>query len=159
MTTKKKAGPRKASTAVRRVATRAKRATRTVHRKAGGMMGLGGQKIHWLKALLFLGAGWYLKPALQSSKIMPLVNLVIPPVNQARLSLNAMGENVGWLEGPVAKGAGLGALAKVLYDSQHSGTIKGVDSLLPFAIGAMADPEPGQEPFGQNAYGSSRWYS
>jgi hypothetical protein len=64
-----------------------------------------------------------------------------------------------YLENMTAKTAGLGALAKVLYDSQKSGSIKGIDSLLPFAIGAMADPEPGQEMFGQNQYTSSRWYS
>jgi hypothetical protein len=63
--------------------------------------------------------------------------------------------------GVIAKGAGIGALAKSLYEAQYSkaSLSKNMNSLLPFALGALADPEPGQETFGQNVYGSSRWYS
>jgi len=123
------------------------------------MLVLGGQKIHWLKGLLFLGAGWYLKPAIQQSKILEMVDAFVPPFKQARLAVYQTDPNIGYMEQPIAKGIGLGALSKVLYESQHSGSVKGIDSLLPFAIGAMADPEPGKEMFGQNQYTSSRWYS
>src|SRR5260370_37119759 len=159
MPTKKKASPRR-PTAIRRVARRVSRTARRVssYRGSSNVMG---QKIHWLKALLFFGGGWYLKPALRQTGIPDLLYTMSPQYQQFVNTLLVHNPDAAGHSGEpaIATTAGLGAFAKVLYESQKDGSIKGVDSLLPFALGAMADPEPGQEMFGQNQYTSSRWYS
>lgn len=152
-TTKKRAAPRK--TAVRRTARRVTGGFRRVSHSVGGTLG----KMRWLEMLLFYFGGNYLGKALSQTGIP------IAIYNSGKVPFyNAMMDE-GYRQGnsygvTTNKAVGVALLVHSLYESRKGGVKPGVlNAELPFAIGSLTDPEPGQEQFGLSRYSSSRWYS